>query len=255
MLAESLPELKERTDVEEAYTDGSYSSPEVDDAAEKYQVRQIQSAIRGRKPSSEKFHLDDFEWEDTEGDRPSKVTCPGDQVAEVKTGRKEHRFLAYFDQHGCQECQATQKGQCPTAQLKRTHRRVLRFSLQQFRVARRRQRSAEARESGQNLRAAVEASIWSIKHPFPNGKVPVRGKSRVGMAIISPTMMANVKRIHRYLQEKKQQEQKNRSRNKKKSILSNFVLDLTQGFLSLLSWLKPRNGFKFNSMSVYGVRF
>jgi len=255
MLAESLPELKERTDVEEAYTDGSYSSPEVDDAAEKYQVRQIQSAIRGRKPSSEKFHLDDFEWEDTEEGQPSNVTCPEEQAVEVNVGRKEDRFLAYFDQTICQDCEAAQKGQCPTAKLKRTLRRVLRFSLQQFRVAQRRQRIAEAQESGQNLRAAVEASIWSIKHPFPNGRVPVRGKTRVGMAIISPTMMANVKRIHRYLQEKKQQEQKYRSRNKKKSILSNFVLDLTQGFLSLLSWLKRRNGFNFNSMSFYGVRF
>ncbi|MBD3251283.1 hypothetical protein GF380_02305 [Candidatus Uhrbacteria bacterium] len=56
MLAESLPELKERTDVEEAYTDGSYSSPEVDDAAEKY-VSVQGMGVNGSKDGEGLFQL------------------------------------------------------------------------------------------------------------------------------------------------------------------------------------------------------
>jgi hypothetical protein len=53
--------------------------------------------------------------------------------------------------------------------------------------------------SGQNLRAAVEATIRSIKHPFGNGKVPVRGQARVSMVMLGSATMSNVRRIHRYL--------------------------------------------------------
>ena len=56
-----------------------------------------------------------------------------------------------------------------------------------------------ARASGQDLRAAVEATVRSVKHPFGNGKVPVRGKSRVSMVMIGSALMSNLRRIHRYL--------------------------------------------------------
>jgi len=51
---------------------------------------------------------------------------------------------------------------------------VLRFSQQGVDLALRRQRSAEARASGQNLRSAVEATVRSVKHPFDDGRVQVR---------------------------------------------------------------------------------
>ena len=75
----------------------------------------------------------------------------------------------------------------------------MRFSQQEVDLALRRQRSADARASGQNLRAAVEATVRSIKHPFGNGKAPVRGKPRVSMVVIGSAAMSNVRRIHRYL--------------------------------------------------------
>jgi hypothetical protein len=52
------------------------------------------------------------------------------------------------------------------------------------------------------LRSAVEATVRSVKHPYRNGKVPVRGQPRVTMLLIGSAAMTNVRRICRYLQDK-----------------------------------------------------
>ncbi len=199
MLDEALPGLKERTDVDEMYTDGGYNSPDVDKTMREHEVKQIQSAIRGRKPSEEKLGLDDFEWKTNTDGEPHTVTCPNGQQAEVTPGQKEHRYRAAFEIAGCQSCPFLD--QCRTQPLQRTPERVLRFSQQEVEVALRRQRSHDARTSGQNLRAAVEATVRSLKHPFGNGKVPVRGKPRVSMMVIGSAAMSNMRRIYHYLVE------------------------------------------------------
>ncbi len=197
MLAEALPGLKERTDVDEMHTDGGYNSPEVDDVMREHQVQQVQTAIRGRKPSNEKLGLEDFEWLiDADDGQPQNATCPHGQQAEATSGRKEGRYRAAFDSSGCESCPLRE--QCPTEPLKRRPENVLRFSQQDVNVALRRQRCTDARASKQHLRPAVEATVRAVKHPFGNGKVPVRGKPRVTMLMIGSATMNNVRQIHRY---------------------------------------------------------
>jgi hypothetical protein len=65
-------------------------------------------------------------------------------------------------------------------------------------VAVRRQR---LRPEDKPVRAAVEATIRSVKHVFPGGKLPVRGLARATMMICASAMMANLRRIHRYRRE------------------------------------------------------
>lgn len=197
MLDEALPDLKERTGVEQMNTDGGYNSPDVDQTMRELGVEQVQSAIRGRKLSEEKLGLEDFGWELDADGKPLTATCPNGQQAEVTAGRKEHRYRAAFDAADCKSCAFCDL--CPTLSLKRTPERVLRFSQQDVEVALRRQRTADARASGQNLRAAVEATVRSIKHPFGNDKVPVRGQPRVSIVILGSAAMSNLRRIHRYL--------------------------------------------------------
>lgn len=196
MLEEVTPELKERTDLEKMYTDGGYNSPDVDAVMQEQQVEQVQTAIRGCKPSEEKLGLADFDWEVNEDGNPERVTCPNGQQVEVTQGRKGHRYRAAFDAGDCEGCPFFE--QCRTQPLKRTPERVLRCSQQGVNVALRRQRSAEVRDSGQNPRAAAEATMRSLKHPFGNDKVPVRGKPRVSMVMVESAAMSNVRRIHRY---------------------------------------------------------
>ncbi|MFV2045447.1 MAG: transposase, partial [Anaerolineales bacterium] len=203
MLKEALPDLKERTDVKQIYTDGGYGSPDVDEAMRKAKVEQIQTAIRGRKPAEEKLGLEDFDWEIDDEGRPQEVICPHGQRVEVQSGRNEHRYLAYFDSAICSDCPFA--NQCPTEPLKRKPRHVLRFSQQEIDLALRRKRSADMRASGQNLRAAAESTMRSVKHPFRNGKLPVRGKPRVSMMVIASAAMTNIRRIQGY-QEKLREE-------------------------------------------------
>ena len=197
MLAEALPGLKERTDVDQMHTDGGYNSPEVDVAMRENRVTQIQTAIRGRKPSEGKLGLDDFDWETNTDGQPQTVTCPQGRQVEVRPGRKEHRYCAAFETSGCEAC--SHSGRCPVRPLQRRPENVLRFSQRELDLALRRQRSADARASKQNLRSAVEATVRAVKHPFGNGKVPVRGKRRVSMVVIGSAAMNNVRRINRYL--------------------------------------------------------
>ncbi|RLC69662.1 MAG: hypothetical protein DRI81_20145, partial [Chloroflexi bacterium] len=71
------------------------------------------------------------------------------------------------DASECKTCPF--RDQCPVHLLTRVPKRMLRFSQQEVDLALRRQRSADARTSRQNLRAAVEATVRSVKHPFGNG--------------------------------------------------------------------------------------
>jgi len=215
MLKEALPDLKERTDVKQIHTDGGYGSPDVDKVMRKAEVEQIQTAIRGRKPPEERLGLEDFDWEiDGEG-RPQEVVCPHGQRAAVQPGRKEHRYLAYFDTDICSDCpfveDPVRADQCPTEPLKRRPRHVLRFSQPEMDLALRRKRSAELRATGQNLRAAAESTMRSVKHPFGNGKLPVRGKSRVSMMVIASAAMTNIRRIHGYQEKLREAKRKARA--------------------------------------------
>jgi hypothetical protein len=197
MLAEALPELKERTDVDEMHTDGGYNSSDVDAATHEHHVEQIQTAIRGAQPAPDKLNLDDFEWmTDAEG-QAQTATCPQGQQADVIAGRTPQRFCAAFQNAQCQGCPLL--NQCPTRPRQRRPQRVLQFSQQQLNVALRRKRLAKARVSGNNLRSAVEATVRAVKHPFAHGKVPVRGIHRVSMVMIGAAVMNNVRQIHRYL--------------------------------------------------------
>jgi len=215
MLNEALLGLKERTDVDEMHTDGGYNSPDVDQTMRELGVEQIQTAIRGRKPSAEKLNLDAFVWELDDDGRPQAVSCPHGQRAEVTLGRSKDCYRAAFGAAGCEGCPFLDS--CPTEPRKRTSERALRFSQPDVDLALRRQRSAEARASGQNLRPAVEATVRSVKHPFDDGKVPVRGQSRVSMVVLASAAMSNLRRIHRFLVEKSAQEARKGSQRRERN--------------------------------------
>jgi hypothetical protein len=200
MLIEALPNLKERTEIDTIYTDGGYGSSEVDDSLQKQEVEQIQTAIRGRIPSSEKFNLSDFKIKQSENGEPTQITCPQEQTVKVHTSSQKKGFVTHFDEKNCQNCPFVEK--CPTQRGKRDTRFHLRFTQNQINMSQRRQRSLIHQEEGRNLRAAVESTVRQVKHPFPAGKLPVRGRFRVNCMVIGSAMIANIRRIQRYLEAK-----------------------------------------------------
>jgi len=195
MLAESLPTLKERTGVDEMHTDGGYNSPQVDQVMRHYQVEQVQTAIRGRQPDPAKLNLDDFVWELDPQGQPLALTTPTGHWAKIEPGRQPDRYIARFDPSPPSPPASLTAA---TPATKPAPPPVLYFSQQQLELALRRQRSAQARTEGSNLRVAIEATVGAVKRPFNNDQLPVRGPFRVKMMLVGSAFMVNLRRIHRY---------------------------------------------------------
>ena len=204
LLAEALPNLKQRTELETIYTDSGHGGPATDAVLQEQQVEHIQTAIRGITPNPEKLNLADFTIKFNEDGQPVKVTCPQGQAETVHSTSQKKAFVAHFTAEVCQICPLADK--CPARPGSRDPHHHLRFTQADARASERRRHSQEQRKDGRNLRAAVEASVRSLKHPFPAGKLPVRGKFRVACLLIGSAAVSNVRRIQRYLQAKSKAE-------------------------------------------------
>jgi len=208
-LAEALPNLKERTELDEMNTDGGYGGSKSDPVLAKLNVELIQSAIRGRNPDPEKPHLADFDIQLDEGSKPRQVTCPGGQKVSVRPSSQQKSYVACFELPLCQECPLFKEGKCLAQAGKQNDKRLrLRFTLADAQASQRRRRSKESKRKLGNLRAAVEATVRSVKLPFPEAQLPVRGQFRVACMMIGSAAVANVRRIQRYLRARLQEEMK-----------------------------------------------
>ena len=226
MLAEALPDLKERTGIEKLYTDGGYGSPEMDQTLKDHDVEQFQTGIRGRIPDGKKLGLSYFDIKQAKSGKPTLITCPQGQGVAVQLSSQKKGYAVHFDGEICQVCPLVQ--QCPCQKGKRDSQWHLRFTEAQMHVSQRRRKNQVHVEEARNLRAAVEATVRQLKHPFPAGKLPVRGLFRVTCMMVGSAMMANVRRIQRCqdirrMQEMKQDGVQNREENTQVSFINPFL--------------------------------
>jgi hypothetical protein len=203
LLDKTLPDLKQRTGMEQLYSDGGYGSPTVDQTCQTEGVEQIQTALRGGAPAADKLSLAEFSFEMNDKGRPEQVTCPKGQSVPVVPARTTG-FLADFDAQVCETCPF--KETCRATPGKKYSSFRLHLTLEKVNWARRRRRNQEYLQEGKNPRAAVEATVRSVKHPFPGGKAPVRGLFRVTCLVIASAITVNTRRIHRYLARKQAEE-------------------------------------------------
>jgi len=204
LLAEALPNLKERTAIETMITDGGYGSEVSDEALQKQEVTLIQTAIKGAQPSADKFSLSDFVIEQNEKGDPNLLTCPQGHSVPVLSGRTTG-WQVRFDPELCSKCPFQLDGRCRTQPQKRDPRYLLTFTTHEMRAAQRRKNYLAHQDHSHNLRSAVEATVRSDKHPFPAGKLPVRGQFRITCMAIASAATTNVRRIQRYLSNKMKQ--------------------------------------------------
>jgi hypothetical protein len=230
LLAAALPDLKRRTDLEELYTDGGYGSPAVDQLCQAAGVEQFQTAIRGAPLSPDTLSLAEFSFVMNEPGRPEQMTCPHEQTVAVLSARTTG-FLANFEARVCQACPF--QSACPAKPVKRQPFFRLHLTLKQIHSARRRRRSMERLKDGKNPRAAVEACMRSVKHPFRHSKAPVRGLFRVTCLVVASTIVVNTRRIHRYLTQKcKDEDEKAAQQGHTASFLS-------PDWKTILAWFAP----------------
>jgi hypothetical protein len=200
LLTQALPELKERTQLETLYADGGYGSPAADEQLMENKVELIQSGIRGRAPAADKLSLAQFSFTTTEKGKPITITCPNGQEVMVEPGRTI-RYMARFDPRICETCPFGLQNRCRAVPHKRDPAYKLSFTQQEVQWARRRRRSEAFYQTGKNPRAAIEAIMRAVKHPFPRGKLPVRGLFRVTCMVVSSAAMVNLRSIWRYERE------------------------------------------------------
>ena len=200
LLAQAMPDLKERTGIETLYADGAYGSPAADEQLNEQQVELIQTGIRGKAPAPDKLSLSQFHFTTTPKGQPITISCPNGQDVRVEPGRTTG-YIARFDPHICQTCPFALQDRCRARPGKKDPAFKLSFTQQEVNWARRRQRFESSRQAGKNPRAAIEAIIRAVKHPFPAGKLPVRGLFRVSCLVMASAAMTNLRSIWRFQQE------------------------------------------------------
>lgn len=245
LMEEDVSNLTEHTELKTLYTDGGYGSPDADQTLRDHRVKQIQTAIRGRVPGSERLNLADFDIQQAESDKPTQVTCPQGQKVAVHPSSQKKGYMAHFDLSLCQASPFYQKS-CPAQPGKRDPRLHLNFSEVQANVSQRRRRSLACLQEGRNLRAAVEATVREVKHPFPAGKLPVRGRFRIACMVAGSALVTNAHRIQRYLVAKIKLENKQKKAQTEQECAQDghavvFFASLKAVFeagLALLGWRK-----------------
>jgi len=221
LLLEALPELKARTGVETLYNDATFCSPEVDALLRQLRVAQVPTALRGKPPGPERITLADYHFVFDAAGRLVQMTCPQGRTANVGPGRNPGRYIARWQDS------AADPAKRETA---------LRFSQADLDRALRRQRSQAYHADKQSLRAAIEATIGAIKHPFNEDQLPVRGKFRVGLMLLGSAVMVNIRRIQRYLLKKSEQKvPESAERGSNQSVISLLSVFWTR----FLRWLWP----------------
>ncbi len=193
-----MPDLKARTGVETPFTDGSFGSPDNDVLLAENRVTLVQSAIWGRPRDPERFYLDDFQVQPDGFGLPERAICPPGTAGGVRPSRSGKAFVAVSAGEACAGC--AERARCPVVERKRSGSSswALRPKIGGERNVRCQAR--RCRGAGRNLRAAIESTVRSVKHPFGGGRVPVRGRFRVACMVIGSAAVTNVRRLHRFLQ-------------------------------------------------------
>lgn len=197
LMAEALPDLIERTGLTQLWTDGGFTGEKADRTMAQYEIEQIPTALRGDAGAEGKLAWQDFTWQVDAATEPVAVTCPGGQSVAVM-GRERPYRSCVFDQTACRQCPL--QARCPGTLSCHDTKRSMWLPLRTIHNALRRQRTQTVQGPGRNRRAAVEALMRCLKHPFggKRGKLPVRGQIRVALLMVAAALMVNLRRIWRY---------------------------------------------------------
>ena len=151
--------------------------------------------VRGRKEQAGKLSLRDFHFDGKSTIASCPEGCsPIEQIHKPESGRHVVRFAKDI----CGAC--PRENECPA--MCRKHFYSLAFSDRQALLAQRRQQlSQEDYRSKCRLRPAIEGTISQFKQKMRNGKLRIRGLSRIRNSIILMAIGINFGRVWAYLLE------------------------------------------------------
>lgn len=193
LLEKSLESQAERgIEVEAVTADGGYTGPVAEEACEEHDVELRATNMRGGVSRSGKFGWESYDWKLDEHRTPISVRCPEGQEAPLEVARGKNRYVARYTQATCEGCPFFNNG-CRVT-LRGSHPSIY-VTERNIRTAMQRR---QLRPEDHPVRAVVEATVRSVKHPFRGGKLPVRGLIRVTMMICASALMVNLRRIHEF---------------------------------------------------------
>jgi hypothetical protein len=219
LMAQSLDDQNRRgIELNKMTTDGGYTGPRGEAACAKHQVELRATRMRGGISSPERWAWDEYQFEVDDDGTPIQVSCPQGCQARLQPGQAEGRFIARFEAASCAQCPCF--GQMCRVQARLRTGPTLYLQRRTIAVARQRQ---QLHPQDTPIRVLIESTIRSLKHAFPNGKLPVRGLIRARMMLYPAALMVNLRRLHRYLTNKAQET--NQKGAFSLSLLKNMLFD------------------------------
>jgi hypothetical protein len=191
ILVERIPDLKERTGLDQLITDGGYSGEKAESACQLESVTLVPTEVKGRKLGEDKIALAQFKIEANQ-----VITCPAGQspLSQTYKPEKEHHIV-HFAAAICSAC--SQRENCLARSGKRFFSLI--YNDRQWLLSRRREQLGE--ESYRilcNLRPAVEGTISQFKRKTRNGKLRIRLNNRIRNATILMAIGINFRRLLAY---------------------------------------------------------
>lgn len=195
MLQERLPEIKSRADVEDLYIDGANYGEDTLDAAEKNDTNLHFTDMTGRKRSSDKIPLTEFEIEDLK----TVKLCPGKHTP-FRTGYNEEKgtLTAHFSLSGCKQCPF--KDQRSVKFNKKDA--VLRIDRKSILAAQEREKLnwKKVKRENTSKRAAIEGTISATKRGQGAGRLRVRGIIKCSLDAGLKYIGRNIRQLVSYFQ-------------------------------------------------------
>lgn len=200
LLHDGLPELQARTGVTTLVTDGGYVSPQVDEVARPLGVRQITTGLTGTLPDhgDGRLTFSDFAMTLDAAGEVTQVTCPAGQPGHIRPSGGGQAYRWNFEPNTCRTCALAKH--CPVKPSRAQTEWSVTVPKDRARSANRRRLFEQHKAEARNLRTAVEATMFQLKHRWVRGKVQVRGLFRVTMTILCTALAVNARRLDRYRQ-------------------------------------------------------
>jgi hypothetical protein len=229
-----IPDLKERTGLDQLITDGGFSGEKAERACQQESVTLIPTEVKGRKLAEDEISLAQFQIEANQ-----VITCPAGQAPLDQTYKpeKEHHIV-HFATAVCSAC--SQRENCLACPGKRFFSLI--YNDRQLLLSRRREQLGEENYRILcNLRPAVEGTVSQFKRKTRNGKLRIRLTSRIRNAVIMMAIGINFGRLLAYYR---------KNQAGLANLLASFILLLMCFSLKQLKMLKNLNVFSFQPILV-----
>jgi len=193
LLEKRLPEIHERMELTDIYTDGGYISAELEKQSQEKGITLHYTDMAGKKPDPGKLPLTSF----TIKDHKTVELCPeGHAPYSCQFNGKNNVILAYFDRDVCANC--PRQGACPVVfRKKNTVLRVEQNSVYMAEI-RERKEDVNARREATSKRSAIEGTNSSLKCSQGAGKLKVRGKVKATLVTGMKIIGHNFKQLVRF---------------------------------------------------------